>query len=112
MGELVAEGGFRFGIGEVAALIAPADDGIDNASDQLADRAFPLRRIGLAVKVFGGDDVGRGLRPGLGDFDVLLAENDLALVVADQGGATLPFDFVEGPYFAVGEAALKWQAGQ
>ena len=62
----------------------------------------------LAVKIFRGDDVGRRLRPGLGHFHVFLAENHLALFVADQRRAPFPFDRVEGMHLAVGER--RWNS--
>src|SRR5580692_1113102 len=54
-------------------------------------RAFALRRAGLAVEIFAGDDVGGRLRPALRHLDIFLAENGHALFVADQRGALLPF---------------------
>src|SRR4029077_13169350 len=82
--------------GEIAALFTPADDGAGDAIDQLAHGVFALSRSGLAVKVFAGDDIGGGLRPILRDFDALLAEDGHALFIADQRGALLPLDGVEG----------------
>ncbi len=55
---------------------------------------FAFGRAQLSVEVFAGDDVGGGLGPIDGDFDVALFEDDCAFVVADGGGTGLPLDFV------------------
>ena len=60
-------------VGEIAAVLAPADDRIDDAADELAHRCFALVGVGLAVEIFADDDVGGRLRPILWDFDVFLA---------------------------------------
>src|SRR5580692_1113101 len=54
-------------------------------------REGSVRRAGLAVEIFAGDDVGGRLRPALRHLDIFLAENGHALFVADQRGALLPF---------------------
>ena len=108
MGQLVAEV-LAVLIGrEVAVLLAPIGDGIDHALDELGDAGFALRRAQFAVEILAGDDVGGGLRPIHGDFDVALLEDDGALVVADGGGAGLPLDVVVGGFaglLASGEVA-------
>ena len=96
VGEFVAENVFGFGAGEVAALFAPADDGVHHAADQLAHRGFALGGVGLAVEILGSHDVGGRHGPGLGDFHVFLAEDYLAFVIADESRATFPLNFVEG----------------
>ena len=110
MRQLIPEGFFGFGAREVAAFVTPADDGIHHAPDQLAHRCFALVRVGLAVKIFRSDDVGRRLRPRLGHFDIFLAEDYLAFIIADEGGAAFPFDGVKRSGLAVGKAALEFQA--
>src|SRR6185369_1313599 len=87
VGEFVTESFARLGIGEVSAFIAPADDGVGHAADQLAHGGFALAAAGLTVKIFAGNDVGGGLRPILGNFHTFLAEDGDALFVADQRGA-------------------------
>jgi hypothetical protein len=57
-----------------------------------------LSRSGVAhlpAEVLRDDDVGGLLRPELGNLDVALFEDDLALLVADDGGADFPLHFVE-----------------
>ena len=83
MSQLVAENIARFGRSEITAFFAPADNRVHDAADELADGSFALRSVRLAVKIFRSDDVCRRLRPGLGDFDIFLAENHLAFFVAD-----------------------------
>ena len=112
VGEFVAKRVLRFGVGEIAAFVAPADDGIDHAANQLPHRGFALVGVGLPVKIFGRHDIGGRLRPALGHFYVLLPENYLSLVIADECGAPLPFDLVEGGNLAVGKPALEVQAGR
>ena len=61
MSELTAE---VFGIGEgleVAVGDAPLGDGVDDAVDQLTDAGLAIRGAHLAVEIFTGDNVGRGL---------------------------------------------------
>ncbi len=106
MRQLVAE---IFGVlrrGEVAALLAPVGDGVDDAMHQLADAGLALRRAQLAVKIFAGDDIGGGLRPVRRNFDIALLEDDLALIVADRGRAGLPCYFVVGG-LAFGKLSCK-----
>src|SRR5271156_3015149 len=110
MREFVAENVFGFGGREVTTLFTPAHDGIDHSADQLTHRGFALRGIGLAVKILGSDNVRRGHRPNLGDFDVFLAENYLTFIVAYECSAALPFALVEGRNFSIGKAALEFQA--
>src|SRR6202023_1541557 len=109
MSELIAESIARLGISEVTTLFTPTHDGVDHAGDQLAHRAFALRRTGLAVKIFTGDDVGGGLRPALGNLDTFLAEDGHALFIAYQRGAPFPFDQVGGRLLAMREIALEKQ---
>src|SRR3984893_2870055 len=111
MSELIAESIARLSISKVTTLFTPTHDGVDHAGDQLAHRAFALRRTGLAVKIFTGDDVSGGLRPALGNLDTFLAEDGHPLFVADQRGAPFPFDQVEGRLLAIREIALEKQTG-
>src|SRR5580692_12983005 len=46
------------------------------------------------MEILTGDDVGGGLRPIHGDFDIALFKDDRSLVVSDGGGAGLPLDIV------------------
>jgi hypothetical protein len=94
---------------KVSLRPAPRADGAHHAADQLADAALALGRAECAAEVLRGDHVGRGLRPELRDFDVLLLEDDLALLVGDDRAALLPFDLVEGVDARTGEGALDGQ---
>ncbi len=70
VGELGVEGlAVRLG-GEVAALLAPAGDGVDHARHQLADARLALGVPRRSAEVLAGDDVGGQHRPGLGDLDI------------------------------------------
>src|SRR6201998_3333217 len=109
MRELVLERVARSVVGEITAFRAPANDRVHDTADQLAHPAFALRGAGLAVAIFAGDDVGRGLRPSLGDFHIVLAENCGALLIPDQGSALLPFDRVEWRKLSVGEKTVEYQ---
>ena len=103
----------NFGVvigGEVAHVPAPFADGIGDPADQLLDGTFALFGAHHAVEIFGDHDVGGGLRPALGDLDVFLLENHLALFVGDGGGTQFPFDFVEGVGSLFGEHALELEA--
>ena len=74
----------------------PLGDRVDDAADELLDAALALGRADLAAEVLRDDDVGGLLRPGLRDLDVALLEDHLAAFVADDRGAQLPLDLVEG----------------
>src|SRR3989338_7860446 len=83
----------RLGVGlgvEVALAAAPGADRTDDAADELPDAALALGGAEGAAEVLRGDDVGGGLRPELGDLDVLLLEDDLALLARNDRGAGFP----------------------
>src|SRR2546429_7139708 len=90
-------------------LVAPADDGISHAADELPNRGFAVGSAHLAVKILARDDVGGRLRPGFWNLHIFLTEDGRALFVADQGDAFFPFDRVERRFFAVGKVARKSQ---
>ena len=93
--ELVGEG-LQIGVGpEVVLPPGPLGDGLDHASDQLLDRPLAFRRAHLAAEVFRDDDVRRLLGPEARHLDVALLEDDLALLVADDGGPQFPVDLVK-----------------
>ena len=75
---------------EVLLLPRPAGDRVDDAADQLLDAALALRRADLPAEILRDDDVGGLLRPEAGHLDVALLEDDLALLVADDGRADAP----------------------
>src|SRR6202049_4701883 len=81
---------------EVAAFASPTGQGFDDPVDQLADAGLALRGAHAAPEVLLGDDVDRELRPGAGDLDVLLLEDDLALLAGDRCCSALPLPPVEG----------------
>jgi hypothetical protein len=101
--EFVVESGAVFGRLEVALRHAPVANGFSDACDELADSGFALRRIELAVKIFRGDDVGRGHGPVFRDLDVFLLEDHVALGIGDGGSAEFPLDFVVGRNARLGE---------
>src|SRR5882757_4738650 len=82
--------------GEVAALAAPARDGVRHPADELAHTALPVRRSELAAEVLGDHYVGRRLRPEAGHLDAPLLEDLLTPLVRDDGIALLPLDRIEG----------------
>src|SRR5207245_1687771 len=82
--------------GEVGALEAPFLQRLDYAVDELADAGLALWRAGAAPEVLLGDHIDGQLRPRAGDLDVLLLEDELALLAGDGRGAALPFDQVVG----------------
>ena len=94
--------------GEVAALATPVGDRARDAADHLLDRALARRRVQLPAEVLLGDDVGRVLRPGLGELDVLLLEGD-AVAVTDPRVADLPLDLVERVHAGLREQAPHGQ---
>ena len=71
--------------------------------DQLAHRALALGRPDRAAEVFLDDHVGRGLAPALGDLDVALLEDALAVLAGDGGRPQLPLDGGEAVVAGGGE---------
>src|SRR3982074_2365876 len=69
--------------GEVGALEAPLLQRLDHAVDELTDTGLTLWRAGPAAEVLLRDDVDGQLRPGAGNFDGLLLEDDLTLLACD-----------------------------
>ena len=96
---------------EVLLLGRPPGDGVDDAADQLLDAALALGRADLPAEILGDDDVGRLLGPELGDLDVALLEDDLALFAADHGRPEVPLHLVERIHPFVREEAFVLQAG-
>src|SRR5205814_10494000 len=66
------------------------------AIDDLAHARLALRAARAAAEVLLRDDVDRQLRPGARDLDVLLLEDDLALLAGDRRRAALPLHEVVG----------------
>src|ERR1019366_1254364 len=84
----------RFSAGEVALLLAPSADGIDDAGDELADAGLAPGRSERAAEIFRDHDVGRSLRPSARHLDVFLLEDAAAVFARDDGAAEIPFDLV------------------
>ena len=97
-------------VGEVAAVAAPRADGVDDAADHLLHGPLALRAGHAAAEVLLGDDVRRGLRPELGELDVLLLEGGPVLA-RDVRVADLPLDLVVGIAAGDREQALDGQGG-
>src|SRR5438105_3786313 len=79
---------------EVAALTTPARDRARDTADHLLDRVLARRRSDLTAEVLLSHDVGRVLRPRLGELDIALLERNL-VAVADARVAQLPLDGVK-----------------
>ena len=94
VGQLGLEG-VGVGVGrEVAALPSPLGDRAGDAADHLPHGVLARRGSRLPAEVLLGDDVGRVLRPRLGELDVSLLERDL-VAVADPRVPQLPLDGIE-----------------
>src|SRR5207245_7662089 len=99
---------------EVGAFEAPLLQCLDYAVDELADAGLALWRAGAASEVLLSDDVDGQLRPRAGNLDVLLPEDDLALLARDGRRAALPPDPVVGMAVPGREIAAKpksWLGG-
>src|SRR5262249_25024581 len=81
-----------------------------DAANQLLDALLALGRIHLPAEIFRDDDVGRLLGPEGRNLDVVLFEDDLPLLVADDGRAGFPFELVERIDARQGEVAWKLKA--
>ena len=106
------EGGAIFGSAEISLSQSPVADGFRHAGYELSDSGFATGSAEFAVEIFAGHDVGGGHRPILGDFDIFLLENHVALRVSNLGGAEVPFDFVVGRDVGLGEEAAEGEAGR
>src|SRR6187431_1942177 len=107
--ELGLEGGGLLLVGEVAAVVPPLDDRVDDAADHLAHARLALGRGHAAAEVLLRDDVRRRLRPELRELDALLLEDGLVLA-GDEGVPDLPLDLVEGIPSWDGEIAAHAEA--
>jgi hypothetical protein len=110
--QLVAERDERILAREIVLRARPSGDRVDHSADQLLDGVLALRRSQLPAEVLRDDDVGGLLRPELGNLDVALFEDDLALFVADDGRADLPLHFVERVHTGQGEVARELEPGR
>src|SRR4030095_6230173 len=81
--------------GEILLRARPPGDRVDDAADQLPDAAFTFGGAELTAEILRDNDVRRLLRPGFGDLDIALLEDDMALFVADHRRADLPLDLIE-----------------
>src|SRR5512132_410615 len=108
--QLRAEGRQRILAREIMLVARPPRDGVDDAANQLLDAALALGRIHLPAEIFRDDDVGGLLGPEGRNLDVALLEDDLPLLVADDGRAGLPFDLVERIDAGQREVAWKFKA--
>ena len=95
---------------EVAAVASPAGDRADDAADHLLDGGLALGARHAAAEVLLRDDVGRGLRPELGELDVALLERR-AVLAGDERVADLPLDLVERIAARDREQAADGEAG-
>ncbi len=98
MGQFV---GKRLGVvltGKIAVFSAPSGDGIDDPADHLAHALLALRRAERTAKVFGHHHLRGHQRPGFGNLDIVLFEDDLALLIGDGSVAQIPFDLVVGAH--------------
>jgi len=96
---------------EVSLGVSPVADSLGDAGDELADAGLALGRVELAVEILAGDDVCGRHRPVLGDLDVFLLEDHVALGVGDLSGTEFPFDFVVGRDARLREEATEGEAG-
>src|SRR5262249_45798937 len=78
----------------------------------LVDGVLAVGRAQLAAEVLLGDDVGRVLRPALGELDTALLEGGatLSVGIADDRVAGFPLELVVGVDPLGGEAALDGEA--
>ncbi len=99
--ELVIENFRRFRIGKITVGNSPVRDCARHSMDQLPHgRLTPaLVRISpigdVAIEIFRDRDLCRERGPVFRNLDVFLPENNLAAVIVDLGGASLPFDLLE-----------------
>ncbi len=108
-GELVVERLGVLGGGEVSLLFTPIGNRAADPVDQLTDTGLALVGADLAVEIFRHHDLGRKNRPARRDLDVFLAEDNIAGIVGDLGGAiVVPLKLVERG--DLGRAEYAWDA--
>src|SRR5215469_7412828 len=116
MSQFGTEGFALFRRAEVTLPIAPSCDRFNHAADELAHRPFTLHRGGMPLpildadrspKVFGYDDIGRGLRPRAWHLHLPLFEHHASVFAGDDRSAQLPVDFVHGVATGTGEEPLE-----
>src|SRR5262249_13413299 len=80
-----------------------------NTADQLADAGFAIWSSESSMKVFGGNNIGGGHRPGSRDFNVLLLEDHLPALPRDGSGPVLPLHRVVRRNAFAGEIPPEFQ---
>ena len=80
---------------EVALLLRPGSNGVDDTANQLFDAPLAVRSADDAAEILGNNDIGRLLRPESRDFHIALLEDNRSLFIADDGRAHLPLNLVE-----------------
>src|SRR6185436_234644 len=111
MGQLVGKGLSVLWGGEVTVFAAPPRDCIDHPPDHLAHAVLALRRVERTAKILGNHHLGGHQRPRFGDFDVVLFEDDLALLVDNGSIAQLPVNFVVRAHPCAAEIARYFKPG-
>src|SRR5437016_4403562 len=107
MRQLVAENLRRFGGREISLLVGPPMDGAHDPSDQLLDATLALGRPEHPTEILRNHHIRGDLRPGGRNLDLVLLEDDVALLVGDAGLACLPLDFVEWRHGPPGRPVLQ-----
>ena len=93
--------------GKITAFAAPLRNGSRDPIDQLPHTPLASRGSDLSMKVLRDNDIGCGLGPTPGNFDVLLLKYDFAFFTADGSGPRLPFDGIIGRHPVSGEKPGK-----
>ena len=84
-----------FVAGEVAISLAAVGYCSADAVNELLDGVFTFAGFVVAIEVLAGNDLCGQLAPCNGYFNVLLFEDDLAVVAGDLSLTVFPFDLVE-----------------
>src|SRR5437867_1807318 len=93
--------------GKITAFAAPFRNGSRDPIDQLPHTPLASRGSDLSMKVLRDNDIGCGLGPTPGNFDVFLLKYDFAFFTADGSGPRLPFNGIIGRHPVSGEKPGK-----
>jgi len=109
--EFVGESARIFVRGKIAVFFTPAGDCFHDAADHLAYAMLSLGCAQRAAKIFRNHHLRRHQRPGFGNLDIGLLEDDLALFIDNRSGAQLPVNFVVRAYPSPAKIARYFQSG-
>ena len=96
---------------KIFLVSSPLRDCIDDTADELLDAVLSARRLELPSEILGDDDVGRLLRPCLGNLDVSLFEH-VAYYNREASRIEMYLESVVEQVVTLGGQAIHFSAGE